>query len=216
MPQSPGVSHPCSIAQADETAPASMAVSVICTSTGSSRTLVPGWGRGLRALGQHRAPPDSGWATGWSQAASPAREAPVSRVTATQQGIVASPAPATRAGREQCVTSKSTTPVMATSVSMVPAFQSTPTRTLVAVSLVLLVYSVMSRTRMLPTPVVCLAVNMANVECRAWARHTASVTVDIQEMHVTERWPAEGNGSEMSTRDSKATRRAKPRRRSPA
>ncbi|XP_067354970.1 slit homolog 2 protein isoform X5 [Channa argus] len=33
---------------------------------------------------------------------------------------------------------------------------------------------------------------------------------------VTQRWPAEGNGSEMSTRDSKATRRAKPRRRSPA
>ncbi|KAM4583568.1 uncharacterized protein PAE49_003460 [Odontesthes bonariensis] len=32
---------------------------------------------------------------------------------------------------------------------------------------------------------------------------------------ATQRWPAEGNGSEMSTRDSKATRRAKPRRRSP-
>lgn len=66
------------------------------------------------------------------------------------------------------------------------------------------------------TPAVCLAANMENVEFQAWAKHTASVTVDIQERLVTERWPAEGNGSEMSTRDSKATRRAKPRRRSPA
>lgn len=32
---------------------------------------------------------------------------------------------------------------------------------------------------------------------------------------LLQRWPAEANGSEMSTRDSKATRRAKPRRRSP-
>lgn len=92
-----------------------MAASVTCTSTGSSRTWGPGWGQGLQAPGLHRAPPDSGWATGWSQAASPAREAPASRVTATQQGIAASPAPATQAGREHCVTSKSTTPVMATS-----------------------------------------------------------------------------------------------------
>lgn len=69
---------------------------------------------------------------------------------------------------------------------MVPAFQSTPTPTPVAASLVLLGYSVMSRTRMQLTPAVCLAVNMANVECRAWARLTASVTVDIQERRVTE------------------------------
>lgn len=82
---------------------------------GSCRTWGPGWGQGLQAPGLHTAPPDSGWATGWSQAASPARGEPVSRVTATQQGIVASPAPATRAGREQCVTSKLTIPVMATS-----------------------------------------------------------------------------------------------------
>lgn len=115
VPQPPGVSPLCSIAQAAATAPASTAASVTSTSTGSSRTWGPGWGRGLQALGPRRAPPDSGWATGWSQAASPAREAPASRATATQQGIAASPAPATRAGRGHCVTSKSTTPVMATS-----------------------------------------------------------------------------------------------------
>lgn len=115
VPRPRGVSRPCSTAQEDAMAPASMAVSVTCTSTGSSRTWRLGWGQGHQALGLHRAPPDSGWATGWSQAASPAREAPASRVTATQQGIVASPAPATRAGRGPCVTSKSTTPVMATS-----------------------------------------------------------------------------------------------------
>lgn len=96
-------------------APASMAASVTCTSTGSSRTWQLGWGQGQQALGLHRAQPDSGWAKGWSQAASPAREAPASRATATQQGIVASPAPATQAGRGHFVTSKSTTPVMATS-----------------------------------------------------------------------------------------------------
>lgn len=114
-PRPPGVSHPCSTAQEDATAPASTAASETCTSTGSSRTWGPGWAQGSQALGLHRAPPDSGWATGWSQAASPARQAPASRVTATQRGTVASPAPATRAGQGHCVTSRSTTPVMATS-----------------------------------------------------------------------------------------------------
>lgn len=115
VPRSQGVSHPCSTAQEDAMVPASMAASVTCTSTGSSRTFQLGWGQGQQVLGLHRALPDSGWATGWSRAASPAREASAARVTATQQAIVASPAPATRAGRGQCVTSKSTTPVMATS-----------------------------------------------------------------------------------------------------
>lgn len=71
-------------------------------------------------------------------------------------------------------------------VFMAPAFQSTPTLTPVAASLVLPVCSVTSRTKTQLTPAVCLAANMANVECQAWARHTASVTVDIQGRRVTE------------------------------
>lgn len=73
-----------------------------------------------------------------------------------------------------------------TGVSMVPASQSTPIPTPAAASLALLVSSVMSRTRMQLTPAACLAANMANVECQAWARRTASVTADIQERRVTE------------------------------
>lgn len=69
---------------------------------------------------------------------------------------------------------------------MVPAFQSTLTPTPVAASLVLPAYSVTSRTRMHLTPVACLAANMANAECRVWAKHTASATVVIQERRVTE------------------------------
>lgn len=69
---------------------------------------------------------------------------------------------------------------------MAPAFQSTPTLTPVAASLVLPAYSVMSKTKMQLTPAVCLAANMANVECQAWAKHTASVTVDIQGKHAIE------------------------------
>lgn len=114
-PQPLGVSLPCSTAQVDAMALVSTAASVTCTSMESFRTWGLAWGLGLQALGQHRAPPDSGWATVWSQAASLVREESASRVTATQQGTVASPAPATRAGQEHCVTSKSTTHVMATS-----------------------------------------------------------------------------------------------------
>lgn len=69
---------------------------------------------------------------------------------------------------------------------MAPASLSTPTRTPAAVSLVLLVSSVMSRTMMQITSAVCLAVNMESVECQAWAKRTASVTADIQEKPVTE------------------------------
>ncbi len=36
------------------------------------------------------------------------------------------------------------------------------------------------------TPAVCLAVSTENVECLAWAKLTASATVDIQERLVTE------------------------------
>lgn len=114
-PHLPGVSLPCSIAQVDATALVSMAASVICISMESFRTWGLGLGLGLQALGQHRAPPDSGWATEWSQAASPAREASASRVTATQRGTGASPAAAIQAGRAHCVINKSTTHVMATS-----------------------------------------------------------------------------------------------------
>lgn len=35
------------------------------------------------------------------------------------------------------------------------------------------------------TPVVCLAANMANAECQAWVKHTASATADTQEMRAT-------------------------------
>lgn len=115
VPQPRGVSHPYSRAQEDVTAPASMAASVTCTSTESCRTWRPGWGQGQQAPVRHRAPPDSGWAKGWSQAASPAREVPVSKVTAMWRGTVASPAPATQAGQGHCVTSKSTIHVMGTS-----------------------------------------------------------------------------------------------------
>lgn len=69
---------------------------------------------------------------------------------------------------------------------MVPASQSTPTLTPAAASLALLAFSVTSRTRIQRTPAVCLTANMANAECRAWAKHTASVTVDIQERRATE------------------------------
>lgn len=69
---------------------------------------------------------------------------------------------------------------------MAPAFQSTPTPTPAAASPVFLAYSVMSRTRMQLIPAVCLAVNTESVECQAWARHTASVTVDTQERRATE------------------------------
>lgn len=96
-------------------APAFTAASVTSTSMESSKIWRLGWNQEQWILGVHWAPPDSGWARGWSQDASPAREAPASRVTATQQGIVVSPAPATRAGQGHCVTSKSTTLVMATS-----------------------------------------------------------------------------------------------------
>lgn len=197
-------------------APAFTAVFATSTSTGSSRTWRRAWSRGPRALRLRRALADGGWAMEWSQAASHAREEHVSRETATQRATGASAAPATRAGRELCVTSKLATPAMATSVSTGPAYQSTRTLTPAAASQGLLAYSVMSRTRTQLIPAICHAASTANVEYQAWAKHTASVTVDIQERRVTERWPAEGNGSEMSTRDSKATRRAKPRRRSPA
>lgn len=69
---------------------------------------------------------------------------------------------------------------------MVPAFQSTLTPTPAAASLVLLAYSVTSRIWMQLTPVVCLAANTANAECRVWEKHTASATVVIQERRVTE------------------------------
>lgn len=69
---------------------------------------------------------------------------------------------------------------------MVPVLQSTPTLTPAAASLDLLASSVTSRTRKQRTPAVCLTANTANVECLAWEKHTASVTVDIQERRVTE------------------------------
>lgn len=69
---------------------------------------------------------------------------------------------------------------------MAPAFQSTPTRTPAAASLVSLEYFATSRTRTQLTPAVCHTVNMANVECQAWGRHTASVTADIQGTRATE------------------------------
>lgn len=108
VPQSPGVCRRCSTAPVVVMAPAFTAVSVTFTSTGNSRTLAPGWDQGPeeKSLGVHRRATDSGWGTGWSPAASPARLEPVCRVTATLQAIVASPAPATPAGRERCVTSK--------------------------------------------------------------------------------------------------------------
>lgn len=71
-------------------------------------------------------------------------------------------------------------------VSTEPANQSTPTLTPVAASLVLLVYSVIPRTRKLLTPAVLPAASMANAEFQVWETHTASVTVDTQGRPVTE------------------------------
>lgn len=71
-------------------------------------------------------------------------------------------------------------------VSTVPAFQSTPTPTRAAASLASLACSVTSRTRTQLTPAACLAANMESVECQAWARHTANVTVVTQGRRATE------------------------------
>lgn len=69
---------------------------------------------------------------------------------------------------------------------MVLVSQSTPTPTPAAASLVLLVSSVMRGIMTQSTPAACLTANMANVECQAWAKHTASATVVIQEKPATE------------------------------
>lgn len=71
-------------------------------------------------------------------------------------------------------------------VSMEPAFQSTPTPIPAAASPASLVSSVMSRTRIQPTPAAYSAVNTESVECQAWARRTASVSADIRERRATE------------------------------
>lgn len=115
VPQHWGVCHHCSTAQEDATALVSTAASVTCTSMGSSRTWQLDWGLGQADLPVLKAAAGSGWAKGLSQVASLVREAPASRVTVTPQGIGASPAHATQAGQEHCVTSRSTTHVMATS-----------------------------------------------------------------------------------------------------
>lgn len=58
---------------------------------------------------------DSGWETGWNQAASRAGEVLASKATATQRVTKVSPVPAILGGQGLCVTSKLAIPVMETS-----------------------------------------------------------------------------------------------------
>lgn len=76
---------------------------------------------------------------------------------------------------------------------MAPAFQSTLTPTPAAASWDILVFCVMSRTKMEPIPVASLTVNMASVECQVWGRHTASVTAATPARHVNEVSSADEN-----------------------